>query len=236
MNTSTRPFTVLFARPIACKFLWCCRLAHSLPPPFLDRFEKYSISAADFWAKMCQRQSIETQAVVDQVLQKLLQFVSVLGVHTFSGFSPSSTAVTVLMTVVQQQLSVAATDSTGIRDTADLSRQLLRAAVSRLLQIAKPHKMLHYCFAGRHIPEAYITHYFSRQHHFSFKAWLTDLLSGGSQHLNESVQNASGPAADPLTRLDASNKWVVTTSSCASLERIPTGVALVKSGIQPDCL
>ena len=185
---------------------------------------------------MCQQQSAQTQAVVDQVLQKLLQFVSVLGVHTFSGLSPSSTVVTVLMKIVQQQLSGAASDSSVTRDTTDLSRQLLRAAVSRLLQIAKPHKMLQHCFAGRHIPEPYILHYFSRQHQFSFKAWLTDLLSGDCQHLNESVQDATGPAAGSPTRPRASNKWVVTTSSCASLERIPTGIVLVCSGIQPACL
>lgn len=212
---------VLLAFQTFCK----CRLLHALPPPFLDRFEKYTVSATDFWAKMCNQQSPETQAVMALVLQKLNQFVEVVGVDTFSGFSTNSTVVTALMATVQQQLS--SKSATGTVSTEDLGISLLRGAVSKLLQIAKPHKMLQHRLAGRNLPTEYVTYYSSRQQHFSFRAWLTALLAKASPELNQCMPSAADLGADASQQdCRAGRKWVVSTNTCSSIEMLPQGTYL----------
>lgn len=204
-------------------FVYCkCRLVHALPPPFLDRFEKYIISATDFWDKMCQQQSSETQAVMKSVLQRLDQFIEVLGIDTFSGFSSHGTVVTALMATVQQQLL--STPATGTVHTDEIGKNLLRGAISKLLQIAKPHKMLQHRLTGCNLPDEYVAYYTGQQQHFSFKGWLTALLADALPELDQRVSASVGHCTDaPGQAGSISRKWVVTTTTCSSIEMLPQG-------------
>ena len=115
------------------------------------------------------------------VLQRVQDFVEVLGVNTFAGFSSSSTSVTALMATVQQQLIPM--PAKGTVSTENLSRSLLRGAISQLLQIAKPHKMLQHKFACCGFPNEYLSFFISSQQHFSFKVWLSDVLKQLNPHI-----------------------------------------------------
>lgn len=169
---------------------------------------------------MCQQQSPETQAVMQYVLQKLNQFVEMLGVDTFAGFT-SSTAVTALMATVQQQLVSA--PATGTVSSEQLSRSLLRGAISRLLQTAKPHKMLQHRFAGSGLPQEYLNHFINTQPHFSFKAWLTCLLTGDLGSLGQCMPLSGDATMLHPEASTASKKWVVSTNTCASIAMLPQG-------------
>ena len=152
------------------------------------------------------------------VLQKIHHFAEVLGVDTFTGFSSSSTSVTALMATVQQQL--VSRPTSGTVSTEELSRSLLRGAISQLLQIAKPHKMLQHRFAGCGLPNDYLPFFINKQQHFSFKAWLSDTLSNGVPNMSQCLPVS---AEAPTQLYSASKKWVVSTNTCASMEMLPQG-------------
>ena len=107
------------------------------------RFEKYAVSVDSFWELLRAQKDAASQHVLDEVLAKGQELITMLGPGTFYGAVPDSTVTTVLLSVLQNCLpDDNQLTATAAVDAQSLVRVLVRAVASHLLQIMKPHSFL----------------------------------------------------------------------------------------------
>ena len=211
------------------------------------RFEKYAVSVDSFWELLKAKKDAGSQQLLDEVLAKCQELVSTLGTSTFYGVVPDSTVTTVLLSVLQGNLpdDNQLTASAAV-DHQTLVRVLVRAVVTHLLQIMKPHTFLQQSQAGIRLPAAYEGFFNHRQEHYNLKGLFSTILGTSPlpnlayedvDSADELNQNRSQPAADePETsaagehRAAAANrlqllqstppqsKWVIFTTTTPDLD------------------
>ncbi|KAL0055748.1 hypothetical protein WJX82_004037 [Trebouxia sp. C0006] len=154
------------------------RLLHTLQAPFLDRFEKYAVSVDSFWELLRAQKDAASQHVLDEVLAKGQELITMLGPGTFYGAVPDSTVTTVLLSVLQNCLpDDNQLTATAAVDAQSLVRVLVRAVASHLLQIMKPHSFLQQAHTGVRLPAAYEHFFNNRQEHYNLKQLFCSILS-----------------------------------------------------------
>lgn len=150
-----------------------------IPNSFLVtcRFEKYAVSVDSFWELLKAKKDAGSQQLLDEVLAKCQELVSTLGTSAFYGVVPDSTVTTVLLSVLQGNLPLddQLTASAAV-DRQSLVRVLVRAVVTHLLQIMKPHTFLQQSQAGIRLPAAYADFFNHRQEHYNLKRLFSIIL------------------------------------------------------------
>jgi len=211
------------------------------------RFEKYAVSVDSFWELLRAQQDVTSQHVLDEVLAKGQELITMLGPGTFYGAVPDSTVTTVLLSVLQNSLpDDNQLTATAAVDNQSLVRVLVRAVASHLLQIMKPHSFLQQAHAGVRLPAAYERFFNHRQEHYNLKQLLYSILGTkplpslaceGSDSADELKQAYAEAAADEpessaagearaaaaaspqlLQSSPPESKWVIFTSTTPDLD------------------
>lgn len=142
------------------------------------RFEKYAVSVDSFWELLRAQKDAASQHVLDEVLAKGQELITMLGPGTFYGAVPDSTVTTVLLSVLQNCLpDDNQLTATAAVDAQSLVRVLVRAVASHLLQIMKPHSFLQQAHTGVRLPAAYEHFFNNRQEHYNLKQLFCSILS-----------------------------------------------------------
>lgn len=211
------------------------------------RFEKYAVSVDSFWELLRAQKDAASQHILDKVLAKGQELITMLGPGTFYGAVPDSTVTTVLLSVLQNSLpNDNQLTATAAVDNQSLVRVLVRAVASHLLQIVKPHSFLQQAHAGVRLPAAY-EHFFNhRQERYNLKQLLCSILSAkplpslafeGINSADELTQAYAEAAADEpetsaagearaaaaaspqlLQSSPPESKWVIFTSTTPDLD------------------
>ncbi len=169
------------------------------------RFEKYAVSVDSFWELLRAQKDAASQHVLDEVLAKGQELITMLGPGTFYGVVPDSTVTTVLLSVLQNRLpDDNQLTATAAVDAQSLVRVLVRAVASHLLQIVKPHSFLQQAHAGVCLPAAYEEFFNHKQEHYNLKQLFCRIL--GTEplpslafegiHSADELQQAYAEAAD----------------------------------------
>ncbi|DBB04141.1 TPA: hypothetical protein ACH3X1_013190 [Trebouxia sp. C0004] len=139
--------------------------------------EKYAVSVDSFWELLRAQKDAASQHVLDEVLAKGQELITMLGPATFYGAVPDSTVTTVLLSVLQNCLpNDNQLTATAAVDAQSLVRVLVRAVSSHLLQIVKPHSFLQQAHAGVRLPAAYEEFFNHKQEHYNLKQLLCSIL------------------------------------------------------------
>ena len=210
------------------------------------RFEKYAVSVDSFWELLRAQKDAASQHVLDEVLAKGQELITMLGPGTFYGAVPDSTVTTVLLSVLQSSLpDDSQLTATAAVDNRSLVRVLVRAVASHLLQIMKPHSFLQQVHAGARLPAAY-EHFSHRQEHYNLKQLFCSILGSkplpslafeGIDSADELKQAYAEAAADEpetsaagearaaaaalpqlLQSSSPESKWVIFTSTTPDLD------------------
>ena len=220
-----------------------CMHAHTVTLVLTCRFEKYAVSVDSFWELLRAKKDAASREVLDAVLAKCQELISTLGPSTFYGAVPDSTVTTVLLTVLQDQLPEQMMSSV---DQQSLIRVLVRAVVTQLLQIMKPHAFLQQAHASVRLPALYESFYNHRQEHYNLKHLLADILGtdplpslafepmdladGAKQGQSETAMTEPETSAAAEVRAAAAaqpallqtrapqNKWIIFTSTTPDLD------------------
>lgn len=204
------------------------------------------MSVDSFWELLKAKKDAGSQQLLDEVLAKCQELVSTLGTSTFYGVVPDSTVTTVLLSVLQGNLpdDNQLTASAAV-DHQSLVQALVRAVVTHLLQIMKPHTFLQQAQAGVCLPAAYEDFFNHRQEHYNLKRLFSTILGtsplpnlayedvDSADELNHTPQPAAdepetsaagehrAAAANGLQVLQSTppqSKWVIFTTTTPDLD------------------
>jgi len=156
------------------------------------------VSVDSFWELLRAKKDAASCQVLDEVLVKCQELISTLGLSTFYGAIPDSTVTTVLLSILQENVPQD-NQLTATVDHKSLVRVLVRAVVTHLLQIMKPHSFLQQAGSGACLPALYVHFYSHRQEHYNLKQLLSAIL--GTEPL-PSLASEVMDAADVVEHTD----------------------------------
>ncbi|CAF4322341.1 unnamed protein product [Rotaria sp. Silwood2] len=163
-----------------------------IPPPFLSRFQKYSLSIKDFYQIRWGKLSIEEQRLIKNVEQKAQSFIEHVGQQYFYGLS-ANTLYSCLLGLIEkndeeeryylnihQQYTQLIIKSKSVieQNLTNTFQCLLRLVLSRLMQLISPESIILKLPTFEDQVSRWIcTNYFENQEHFSLENFLRTLTT-----------------------------------------------------------
>lgn len=136
----------------------------NLPPPFLNRFEKYLISPSRLLDIKMQEFGVTTTRNLRRVKDKLQQLIHIIGVKNFIGFSESATIPTLLLDALYQN-----------KDDGTQLTLLTSYITNKLLQITTSEAIYN---SRQRLDKGVLESYLINQEHFNLSKWIFKLYTG----------------------------------------------------------
>jgi hypothetical protein len=177
---------------------------NGIPPPFLSRFQKYSLSINDFYRIECEYLHEKERRIMKNVEEKAQSFIQHFERHYFYGLN-DDTLYSCLLSLIkidenqkrylanlQQQYSQLTVKSKSFieQNPSDIQQCLLRFILSKLIQLVSPESMiLKLPTLENKISRWICKNYFQQQQHFNIENFLNQLISDPSEYDNNDVLN-----------------------------------------------
>jgi hypothetical protein len=172
-----------------------------IPPPFLSRFQKYSLSITDFYSIHLKQLPEIEQILMKSIEEKLLSFIQHFGQQYFYGLN-DSTLYSCLLTLIKKdengqyflsnihhnysQLTIQS--KTFIeQNSTDIRQCLLYSLLSKLIQLVSPESMIYRLrtFDDK-IARLLCKNYFYQQEHFNIENFIHRMISSSSIEIDQS--------------------------------------------------
>ncbi|CAF2053256.1 unnamed protein product, partial [Rotaria magnacalcarata] len=170
----------------------------TIPAPFLSRFQKYSLSANDFYRIQFEQLSINEQTIMKNVEEKLQTFIQHFGRQYFYGLN-ENTLYSCLLSLIKKkendqnyflntyqhysQLTIRSKHFIE-QNPSDIQLCVLRSVISKLIQLVSPESIILKLptFEDK-IARWLCTNYFHQQEHFHIENFVQQLISNPSMAL-----------------------------------------------------
>ncbi len=163
-----------------------------IPPPFLSRFQKYSLSVTDFYSIYLKKLPENEQELMNSVEEKVLSFIEHFGQQYFYGFN-DSTLYSCLLTLIKKdengqyflanihrnysQLTIKSKLFIE-QNSTNLYQCLLFSIMSKLLQLVSPEAIIYKLPTfGDKFARSLCNNYFYQQEHFNIENFIQRLIS-----------------------------------------------------------
>ena len=166
------------------------------PPPFLSRFQKYSLSINDFYRIRFQQLPQSDQLILQHVETEAQSFIEHFGRQYFYGLNESTLPSCLLSLIelerndehvlikVHQHYSQFTIGYKSLieQNPSDLSQCLLRRVLAKLVQLVSPESIILKLPSLESKVEQWLSNlYFQQQEHFSLENFLRQLVYGSSE-------------------------------------------------------
>ncbi len=164
-----------------------------IPPPFLSRFQKYSLSVNDFYRIQFEQLPINDQTIMKNLEDKLHSFIQHFGRQYFYGLN-ENTLYSCLLSLIKQneqtyflnvhqyqtQLTIKSKPFIE-QNPSDIQQCLLRSVLSKLVQLVSPESIILKLptFEDK-IARWLCRNYFHQQEHFHIENFIQQLISNPS--------------------------------------------------------
>jgi hypothetical protein len=192
-----------------------------IPPPFLSRFQKYSLSTIDFYRIQCKYLSEKEQTIMKNVEEKAQTFIQHFERQYFYGLNEDTLYSCLLSLIkidenqqrylvnIQQHYTQLTIKSRPFieQNPTDIQQCLLRSVLSKLIQLVSPESIiLKLPTFENKISRWMCTNYFQQQEHFNIQNFISQLVSNQLVYENNDFLNDAPNA--PIQKL---NNIAITT-------------------------
>ncbi len=175
-----------------------------IPPPFLSRFQKYSLSINDFYRIRLQKLPNNEQIILKTIEEKAQSFIQHFGRQYFYGMN-ESTLYSCLLSLIKinnngeysllnvhqyyTQLTIKL-KSFIEQNPTDIQQCLLRLVLSKLIQLVSPESIILKLPAFEEKVEQWLCHlYFQQQEHFNIKNFIQQFISNPLINVDDMLEN-----------------------------------------------
>jgi hypothetical protein len=207
-----------------------------IPAPFLSRFQKYSLSVADFYSIQLKELPVEDQKLMKNVEDKVRSFVEHFGQEYLYGFNYDTLYSSLLSFIKRNeqgecylsnindnynQLTIASKPSIE-QDINDKQQCLLYAILSRFSQLASPESMIFKLPTfENNIARSLCQNYFYQQEHFNIENFLSRFLSPATVPVDDDeLLKMDDAAAQPTSTFFMTRKLMLFSRTSSFVLRL----------------
>ncbi|CAF1245410.1 unnamed protein product, partial [Rotaria sordida] len=170
-----------------------------IPPPFLSRFQKYSLSINDFYRISLQKLPGEKQAILRNIENKILSFIEHFGQQYFYGMNENTlyscllslikineNEEHLLLNVHQYYTQLTIKLKSFIEENPSNTEQcLIRLILSKLIQLVSPESIILKLSSFEEKVQQWLCYlYFQQQEHFNLRNFIQQLVSKPYLNIN----------------------------------------------------
>ena len=198
-----------------------------IPPPFLSRFQKYSLSVNDFYRIRVEQLSINEQTIMKNVEEKLHSFIQHFGRQYFYGLN-ENTLYSCLLSLIkyneneqnyfinvhQHYTQLTVQSKLFIEQNPSNTQQcILRSVLSQLVQLVSPESIiLKLPTLEDKIARWLCTNYFHQQEHFNIENFIQKLITNPSIDLqNDDLLTTTDTQMNKLNDINITRKVIIFT-------------------------
>ncbi|CAF1142456.1 unnamed protein product, partial [Adineta ricciae] len=207
-----------------------------IPAPFLSRFQKYSLSAADFYSIQVKELPVDEQNLMRKVESIAQSFVKHFGQEYFYGFNDNTFYSTLLSFITRSQegecylsnmndnynqLSIQSKLSIE-QSSNDKQQCLLYGILSKFLQLASPESMIFKLpTLENDIAQVFCRNYFYQQEHFNIETFLIRFVSPPIIPIdNDELLKMDNAVAQPTNTICMVRKLMLFTRTSSFILRL----------------
>ncbi len=199
----------------------------NIPPPFLSRFQKYSLSINDFYRIECEYLPEQDRIIMRNVEEKAQSFIQHFEKQYFYGLNDDTLYSSLLSLIkidenqqrylvnIQQHYSQLTINSKSFieQNPSDTQQCLLRFVLSKLIQLVSPESMiLKLPTLENNISRWICKNYFQQQEHFNIENFLNQFISSPLIYDDNNVLNdLANPTLQQLQQVIMTTKVIIFT-------------------------